>query len=224
MKFRGIIFFGFFAVLLFITACRVDFIHNRRRGHYQERKPVIYLYPEKTENISVKINSPFPLTFSEPFYNDGWKVSASADGKLTNNADAGREKNYPYLFYEASDDHDYSFEKGFVVSGDSSRIFLENILPQMGLLPVEYDEFISYWVPMMEKNKLNLITSPNEEHAQLVKLDIDPAPQTSIRVFMLFKSVPERISICPRNFTAVPRKGFTVVEWGGINEDEIIVP
>ena len=48
-----------------------------------DAKPVIYLYPEKETEVTVKLNYAGELTCTYPAYNDGWKVSASPDGTLT---------------------------------------------------------------------------------------------------------------------------------------------
>lgn len=49
-------------------------------------KPVIYIYPEKETEVSVSLDFDGKLTCTYPAYNNGWTVTASADGKLT---DAG---------------------------------------------------------------------------------------------------------------------------------------
>ena len=56
-----------------------------------DAKPVIYLYPEKETEVTVKLNYAGELTCTYPAYNDGWKVSASPDGTLTD-ADRSEER------------------------------------------------------------------------------------------------------------------------------------
>ncbi|MBO7425613.1 MAG: hypothetical protein J6U23_08025 [Clostridiales bacterium] len=71
----------------------------------------------------------------------------------------------------------------------------------------------------MEKNEYNLISFPTEEYEEMAKLNISPAPDTMIRVYMVLAGVDEMIDVpseqqlvYPENVT---RDGFTVVEWGG---------
>ncbi|GHU79548.1 hypothetical protein FACS1894191_2600 [Clostridia bacterium] len=50
-------------------------------------KPVIYLYPEKTREVSVKLSFNGTVTYTYPAYNGGWEVIAEPGGRLTNKAD-----------------------------------------------------------------------------------------------------------------------------------------
>ena len=45
-------------------------------------KPVIYLYPEDEEEVTVKLGKKEKLTCTYPKYNDGWKVLAEPSGDL----------------------------------------------------------------------------------------------------------------------------------------------
>src|SRR4051812_17422787 len=62
------------------------------------KKPVIYLYPQQQQQVSVKIDLNGIFTVTDPFYKNGWNVIAAPDGKFFDPADG---KNYPYLFWEA---------------------------------------------------------------------------------------------------------------------------
>ena len=48
-----------------------------------------------------------------------------------------------------------------------------------------------------------------------IELNITPAPDTVIRVFMVWKGLDTYVPIQAQPLTAPPRTGFTVVEWGG---------
>ncbi|MDR1410457.1 MAG: hypothetical protein LBJ12_09435 [Oscillospiraceae bacterium] len=50
------------------------------------------------------------------------------------------------------------FARGWCVSGSDTAAFLQKKLAQLGLTPKEYDEFIVYWLPLMQDNPYNLIT------------------------------------------------------------------
>ena len=47
------------------------------------KKPVIYLYPEQEQEVSVRLDYDGELTCTYPEYNDGWTVTAKPDGRLT---------------------------------------------------------------------------------------------------------------------------------------------
>ena len=177
-------------------------------------KPVLYLYPEKETDVTVKVElNDMHFTCTYPDYNDGWSVLAKPDGTLINNAD-GRE--YSYLYWELGGKHNYDFSTGFVVKGEDTADFLQQKLSEMGLTPREYNEFIVYWLPKMQNNKYNLISFQFEKYTDNVKLNIEPKPESMLRVFMAYKAIDEDIKIEPQSFDNFERKGFTVVEWGGV--------
>ena len=107
-------------------------------NEYTYYKPVIYLYPEETTDITVRLPKT-DLTVTYPAYNDGWSVTASPDGTLINHAD-GRE--YSYLFWEGDGPLDADFTEGFCVRGEDTAAFLQETLSALGLTPREYNEFI----------------------------------------------------------------------------------
>ena len=180
-------------------------------------KPLIYLYPQKKQDIDVKLNFDGALTVSYPEYDEsaqGWKVTAYPDGKIINHAD---NQEYSYLFWEgkSSTPIDWDFSKGFVVRGEDTREFLQKTLSKIGLTPKEYNEFIVYWYPLLKDNPYNLIHFADEQYTRMAPLVITPAPDSILRVFMVFKPLNEKIEIEPQLFQPFERKGFTVVEWGG---------
>lgn len=175
-----------------------------------DAKPVIYLYPEKTAEISVKLDYNGTLTTTYPAYNDGWTVTAQPDGTIKYN-----DREYYCLFWEGISNMDYSFEKGFCVRGEDTEEFLEDSLKKLGLSDKEANEFIIYWLPKMENNEYNLISFQEKLYTNNAKLTVSPEPDTLIRIFMAWKDVDEFIEIEPQTLTAPERNGFTVIEWGG---------
>ena len=176
-------------------------------------KPVLYLYPEKETDVDVKVslnNMYFTCTYPE--YGNGWSVTAKPDGTLINKKD---NKEYSYLYWELGGKQNYDFSKGFVVKGSDTAEFFQKALSEMGLTPREYNEFIVYWLPKMQNNEYNLISFQNEEYTDNVRLDISPKPDSTLRVFMAYKALDEKIEVEPQEFEPFERKGFTVVEWGG---------
>ena len=186
--------------------------HLSDDGEMMAGKPVIYLYPEKTTDVQVKLDFNGKLIATYPTYNNGWSVTAQPDGTLINHAD-GRE--YSYLFWEGLYDHDWNLSTGFVVRGEDTIVFLQEKLPKLGLTPREYNEFIVYWYPLMKDNPYNLIHFAGKEYTDAAPLTITPTPDSLLRVFMVYKPLTEKMEIPEQSLASFERKGFSVVEWGG---------
>lgn len=174
-------------------------------------KPVIYLYPEEETDVFVKLNLDGDLTCTYPVYNNGWSVTAAPDGTLT---DANGQQ-YNYLYWEGETNAQWDMSKGFCVKGEDTAEFLEQALEKLGLNRKEANEFIVFWLPLMEQNPYNLIAFQKEVYTQTAELQIDPAPDTLIRVFMAWQASESYVNLEPQDLTAPERTGFTVVEWGG---------
>lgn len=188
-------------------------------------KPAIYLYPEDCDakpvlyldaptelEVTVRLDYAGKLTSTYPAYQDGWHVLARPDGTLTD-PDTGRE--YYCLFWEGRSDTDYDFSTGFCVAGEDTAAFLEDALTKLGLNEREANEFIIYWLPRMEGNVYNLISFQGETYTDSAVLDIDPAPDSLLRVFMAWKELKAPVEVEPQQFAPFERVGFTAVEWGG---------
>ena len=81
--------------------------------------------------------------------------------------------------------------------------------------PHNLEQFIVYWLPFMQENAYNLISFQQENYTEQAKLDIQPAPDSVLRVFMAFHSLEKPIEVKSQEFQPFERNGFTVVEWGG---------
>ncbi len=176
-------------------------------------KPIIYLYPTKTTNVTVKLGHPELLSTSYPKYNNGWTVRAEPSGKLIDKK-TGREL---YSLYWEGNNSNAKVEKdGFIIKGKDTAKFLEEKLAKLGLTAREAEEFIIYWLPKMEKNKYNYIRfQTSEQINSYMPLNVSPKPDTVIRVFMAFKPLQYKINVTEQKLPTAERKGFTVVEWGG---------
>jgi len=175
-------------------------------------KPVIYLYPTASISVSVKLDYNGILTCSYPVYDELWQVTANPDGTLINQEDG---KEYSYLYWEGVDEVVYDFSKGFVVKGTDTAAFLQEKLAYLGLTPREYNEFIVYWLPQMQKNPYNLVTFQGSAYKDNAVLTISPEPDSLLRVFMVYKSLQQPIKVEEQILTPFERKGFSVIEWGG---------
>ena len=177
-----------------------------------EEKPVIYLYPESEQEVDVELDYAGELTCTYPEYKAGWHVVAYPDGTIV---DEVTGKEYSYLFWEGISNAEYDLSKGYVIKGEDTAGFLEAKLAELGLNRTEANEFIVYWLPRMQENTYNLIAFQNEIYTDTAKLEIEPAPDSVLRVFMAFKALEEPVEVEEPVIEPFERNGFTVVEWGG---------
>ncbi len=175
-------------------------------------KPVIYLYPEKKTDVKVSLDYNGKLTYTIPEYKNGWNVTAYPDGKIVNKED---NKTYPYLFWEGTSDTQYDLNEGFCVKGSDADKFLDEKLKQIGLTEKETNDFKEFWEPILRVNKYNRICFQTKAYTDSAKLSITPAPDTLIRVFIVYTPLKEPINIKAQKLPKYDRKGFTAVEWGG---------
>ncbi len=176
-------------------------------------KPVIYLYPEEQTDVSVQVGfmSGGAITCSYPDYDGGWNVTAMPDGTIYD--DNGDE--YYCLYWEGTGAAAYDTSKGWCVAGADTADFLREKLMYIGLSAREANEFIIYWLPLMQGNEYNIISLHTEQYAAEVPLTVSPAPDTQIRVFMAYSPAEEYVEIQPQELPNYERNGFVLVEWGG---------
>lgn len=186
----------------------------RSSSHAPIDKPVIYLYGYENEEVNVQIdfkdNAGFTCTYPE-YKEDGWTVSVRPDGHLVDKD--GRV--YRYLYWEGEGFDDPDFSKGFCVRGEFTSSFLEVKLKEMGLNDDEINEFIIYWLPKMEDNEYNIISFQTDAYTDLAELNVDPLPDSMLRVYMAWYPSDHPVDIEPQTFTKAERTGRYVVEWGG---------
>ncbi|MBR3268655.1 MAG: hypothetical protein IKI58_08035 [Oscillospiraceae bacterium] len=68
----------------------------------------------------------------------------------------------------------------------------------------------------MEHNAYNLIAFQGEAYTNSAKLTVTPAPDSECRVFMAYVPLAEPVEIEPQQLKTFERRGFAVVEWGGV--------
>lgn len=177
-------------------------------------KPVIYLYPEKTTNVSVKLDPKGGFSFTEPAYNNGWNVTATPQGTLT---EISSGKSYPYLFWEGRGGIYSSPTKGFSVAQKDVHGFLVDKLHALGLNDKETADFIEFWEPRMQGSPYYFVSFyGNKVMDELAPLTVTPKPDTVIRVLMDFVPVQGPVKAEEFKIYTPARTGFTVVEWGGV--------
>lgn len=205
-------------------------------------KPVIYLYPNETTDVSIAFAAPVQLTTDIPSYGGSWMVRAHVDGSLTNlkpeltvcdalpmhsgteyAKQACRSNTYPYLYWAgnvASGTYPH-MAQGFVVEKKDLSGFLATSLDAMGFTDVETRDFIQYWVPeMLQKNASYYRVSflQTQDVNRLFPLSVHPRPDTLLRMFMDYEPLMYKPSVLPKPqvLHKIVRNGFTLVEWGGL--------
>ena len=190
-----------------------EFIEKGENISTVDLKPIIYIYPTEQTKVSIKVGKPENLLHTYPKYENGWEVIAKPNGNLI---DTKTGRNLYALYWEGKNTVEPNMNEGFIVKGEETITFLEEKLKVLGLNEREANEFIIYWLPKLESNKYNFIRFQTEEEINNnMPLEIEPKPDTIIRVVMEFKALEEPIQIQEQNLKTPERTGYTVVEWGG---------
>lgn len=188
-------------------------------------KPAIYLYPEETREVRVRVEPEGELTKAIPEYpEEGWEVVAEPDGRLR---EYRSDRSYNYLFYEAEIEKLRVPERGWVVGGEELGEFFGEVLGRLGLSGREIGDFREYWEPKLEDEGrrtedgngewwfVGLVEG--EELERVEKVEIEPEPDTFIRVRFIFEKLNAPFSIEPPVLAEkLEREGFVAVDWGGV--------
>ncbi|MEI6144098.1 MAG: hypothetical protein WCP91_00685 [Candidatus Berkelbacteria bacterium] len=174
-------------------------------------KPVIYLYPTKATQVSVKVGA--DVTKSEPAYDKGWSVLANPSGMLTLGG-----KTYDSLFWEGTGWGSYpAITSGTVVESSKVSETITSQLTTMGLNAKEIADFKDFWMAKMPKTPYTRLTwLTTDQMNTLAPLAVSPKPDSMIRVFLDFQGLTSKESIAPQVLPHYQRNGFALVEWGGL--------
>ena len=176
-------------------------------------KPIIYIYPDKEMDLTIKLKNDKLLTHTYPKYSGSWNIHVDTDGNIY---DYKTNKNYYALYWEAFDNSEINMNEGFVIEGKDTINFLEEKLKYLGLNDREINEFIIYWIDKLENNKYNYIRFRcTEEVNNYMALEFNEKPDTLIRIIMDYKPLNEKINVKEQELEKATRNGFTIVEWGG---------
>ena len=161
-------------------------------------------------DASIQVSAAEPQT-----HGGSWRVKATPDGTITDLLDG---KRYHRLYWEGTSFPKPEPKVGDVVARANLSGYFDNALSQRGLIAREISEFKDYWLARMEDSPFYLIRFYDEPHLRFyAPISVSPAPDTIIRVLMDFKRLEQEISVPPAPPPATPlRRGFTVVEWGGM--------
>lgn len=200
------------AVAIIIVGVFALMVYNNSRISID--KPIIYLYPTEDTEVSVRLKYSDNITVSYPKYTTGWNVLAKSDGNLI---DLSTNRKLYSLYYESTSAEKFKVEEdGFVVKGEDIIAFLEGKLAILGLNERETEEFIIYWLPKLECNEYNYIRFATiDEINKSMPLDINPNPDTIIRILMTYKGLNKPIEVKEQKLETPKREGFVAVEWGG---------
>ena len=176
------------------------------------KKPVLYLYPTEETDVTISFAKPSQLTTTYPKYYGGWNVKAMPDGSLYD-----INGNYYYaLYWEEQSALEADQSSAFYVTKDGAIDFLEDALNYIGLNDKERNEFIMYWLPVLEQNEQSLVRfSYTEEFQADNELKITPSPDSLIRIRVYVEKVSQNPNLPEPALQHFERNGFTVVEWGG---------
>ena len=195
-------------------------------------KPVLYVYPEREQSLTVfldvegELGTVYPAP-DEQVVADGhtrasWSVTASPDGTLTD--EGGRT--YPSLFWDGKMTLEAP-QQGFIVARADAVPFLEEKLALLGLTDKEAADFITFWAPQIRANEYTFVSFDASSYASQATYSFtDEAgapvePDTFIRVFMTIRAADANEVATPQVFGPTPtRSGFTVVEWGGTEQQK----
>ena len=178
-------------------------------------KPAVYLYPEKDMQVNVSVGVNGLIIKSIPEYNTGWRVYTTPDGRIDNR--------YDYLFYEVLLFQPEKPHAGWVVAYDELENWFDTKLPEMGLNSKESSDLKEYWLNRLPKSDYYQIGLLSESYLEKnMLLSVTPAPRTVIRRMLYFKPLKTKISLNEPAIETKERRGFTVVEWGGILDQSII--
>ena len=189
----------------------MTFLNQKYTALAECGKPVIYLYPEKQTQVSVEVGA--KITKSEPLYSKGWNVLADSNGKLVWNGKA-----FNSLYWEGQGNGVYpEINSGFVVAKDDLSTTLSTHLTKLGLNEKEKADFLAFWLPKMPTTSYTRLTwFGAEEMNELAPLKVTPKPDTTIRIFLDYEGLSQKIDIKEQKLSSIPRNGFILVEWGGL--------
>jgi len=186
------------------------------------RKPVVYLYPPAPTRVQVQLELDGELVAHYPAMQAGrWSVLASPDGELVDEA-TGRH--HRYLFWEAtSAAWELDPKRAHCVPGTEAAAFMERVCERYALTDAECGDFVTYWLPALANNPYSVIELVDPStYARYARLDVTPQPDAVIRPFMIFRRSDTPVDVGAPELPRAERRGFTVVEWGGANLDEVV--
>ncbi len=181
-------------------------------------KPVVYLYPEQTQDVSVEITPKggFTKTIPAPVGNT-WKVQASPNSELYYYEDG---QTYPYIFWESKSNEGVVPKEGFVMAKNDVPAKMDALLNNARLTDQEKKDFMEFWQPYLQASPYVFVTFvAQSEIDQVAPMRITPSPDYILRLFMYYEPLEKPMTVTPLPMQVSPRHGFSVIEWGGVLHD-----
>ena len=178
-------------------------------------EPIVYFYPESPQEISFKLDKKIEVLSSFPHYNEGWKMIVQPNGEFL---DAKTGATDHRVFWEGVSGMLPPLKKGHVVAKNEVDGFLSEQLKQFGLSHLEISEFKEAWLDELTSKEYCFIGFYEQELInEYAPIIIHPQPETMIRVLMDYEPLDNFKEVeKPTKAIRPERKGFTVVEWGGL--------
>ncbi len=214
---RTLLLISVILLLPLFTNCSKDFesitgYADADSSNYYIKKPNIYIYPN--EKIHLDIQLTFPnggkIIESIPYYENGWEIEVIPSGLINNQ--------YQYLFYEAQIPNLLQKESGWIIKGINLGSFFKNNLDSLLFSKNEIDDFIEYWIPLLDNTKTYAIYPSFTYNLEgIIQLKFSIKPDNLIRVIYIIEEYQDNKSIEPPQLPTFKREGFVVLEWGVMN-------
>ena len=126
-------------------------------------------------------------------------------------------RTYPYLFWEA-EQAGWTLDRAraTLVGDGQATSFLERVCDAYALTDRECADLVTYWMPEMSRHPYVIVQLVDRGTWDArARLQIDPAPDTVVRLFMLLEPTDTPVATGDPALPRHERHGFTAVEWGG---------
>ncbi len=209
------------------------------------RKPAIYLYPETPTIVNIKLADSILIDTNIPRHvkNKGWKVLAQSNGLLNdyqveytncddfNDDNFGLEyakkacltNNYPYIYWDGLQLSKSipTSKRGWIIKKSDIQDFLSEKLESLKFNQKERYDFLKYWGSTLTNSSAKsyfIYFIQNEAVDKYLPMKVSPRPDSSNRLYMVAKEFKTEIAlkVKPQKLKPIKRKGFTIIEWGGI--------
>ncbi|MBK9576787.1 MAG: hypothetical protein IPK50_02760 [Fibrobacterota bacterium] len=190
--------------------CHVATSAEERRTYVW--KPMLYLYPPDTLDVTVTMGRPERVSVSYPaLVNDSWTVRAHPGGDLVSKLSG---KRYYGLFWEGYSWDAPVSDTGFCLSREEFGERMDSILELKGLNFREREEFITFWIARIAQPFV-VVRFPEQAFSQAFPVHILPPPELFLRVFATFEQRATPMILVAPHLEGVRRPAWTAVEWGG---------
>ncbi len=222
---------------------KVDiYLQNQQsERQFNVKKPVVYCYSDKDlDFFKFELKPIGDLIFHYPKLFVGLEmINSIGQTKPTYTWNMSLKNNklfendtieLPYLFWESRqtgitfDKTSTNEFKGSLVWKKNLVDFLDSTLTEIGFNSKEKTDFITFWGPQMwEYNYYFIQFLQDDECQKFANYEIEPKPQKVNRIYMLFHGsdkYPYDFKCQKQVLKPLTRKGFYLVDWGGIDLTE----